>query len=130
MAKAKANVKAKANAKTRAKPASGDAAVRAKIAELPAKHRKVCARLHEVITEAAPALEPLLYYGMPWYAKDGVKICFFRADKLISFGLTEEATLGREAGAAHQLLPSAWYLTALDAATEARVAEIVRSAAG
>ena len=106
-----------------------EAAVLAKSAEMPAPFAAMGKRLHALIRRAAPALQPTLYYGMPWYAKDGTRICFFRADKLMTFGLTEEANLAREDGASHQLLPSAWYLRALDAATEARLAAIVRAAA-
>ena len=52
-----------------------------------------------------------------------------KVDKYMTFGLTEKATLTREEGAPHQLLESAWYFTALDDATEAKLAEIVRKAA-
>ena len=93
----------------RADKADGEAAVLAKIA-------------------AMPALQPTLYYGMPWYAKDGKRVCFFRADKYMTFGLTEEAKLSREEGA-HQLLASAWYFAALDDPTEAKLSAIVRTAA-
>jgi hypothetical protein len=106
-----------------------EAAVLAKIAAMPAPFRAMGERLHALIMRAAPTLQPSLFYGMPWYAKDGKRICFFRADKLMTFGLTEDANLTREQGARHQLLPSAWYLAGLDAATEARLAAIVRTAA-
>ena len=86
-------------------------------------------RLHALILRSAPALQPTLYYGMPWYAKDGKRVCFFRANKYMTFGLTEEANLTREEGAPHQLLASAWYFTALDDPTEAKLYAIVRKAA-
>jgi len=107
----------------------GEAGVLQKIAEMPAPYAEMGQRLHALILRAAPALEPTLYYGMPWYAKDGKRVCFFRADKLMTFGLTEDANLVREPGAAHQLLGSAWYLAALDDATEEKIAAIVRTAA-
>jgi hypothetical protein len=47
----------------------------------------------------------------------------------MTFGLTEEANLTHEEGAPHQLLASAWYFTALDDPTEARLSAIVRTAA-
>ena len=110
----------------------GEAAVEAKIAELPA-FREVAARLHEVIREAAPELVPRLWYGMPGYAKtkSGPVICFFRvdADDYVSFGLTEKANLEPDAAAADRLIGSAWFLTELDEPTEARVAAIVQKAA-
>ena len=72
---------------------------------------------------------PKLFYGMPGYGKDGPVICFFRADKYMTFGLTDKANLTREEGAPHQLIESAWYFTALDDATEAKLSAIVRRVA-
>ena len=67
---------------------------------------------------------------MPGYAKDGKTVCFFRADKkYMTFGFTLEANLTREEGAPHQLIESAWYFTALDEATEAKLSAIVRKVA-
>jgi hypothetical protein len=107
----KAAKKAAARPGPRADKADGEAAVLARIA-------------------AMPALQPTLCYGMPWYAKDGKRVFFFfRADKYMRFGLTEEASLTREEGAPHQLLASAWYFTALDDPTEAKLSAIVRTAA-
>ena len=64
---------------------------------------------------------------MPGYAKDGKTVCSFRADKkYMTFGFTQEANLTREEGAPHQLIESAWYFTALDGATEAKLSAIVR----
>ncbi|WNG85313.1 DUF1801 domain-containing protein [Mycobacterium sp. ITM-2016-00317] len=111
---------------------TGDSAVTAKIAELPA-YRDVAARLHKVITDAAPELRPRLWYGMPGYAKTdkGPVICFFRvdADDYVTFGLTEKASLSPDADAPHKLIGSAWFLTQLDPPTEARITEIVTRAA-
>jgi hypothetical protein len=110
---------------------AGADAVTAKIAELPA-FRDIAARLHEIVMATAPDLKPRLWYGMPGYAKtnSGPVLCFFRvdADDYVSFGLTEKATLEPEADASHKLIGSAWFLNELDAATEARIAEIVRRA--
>lgn len=108
-----------------------DDAVRAKIADLPA-FRAIAGRLHEVITEAAPELQPRLWYGMPGYAraKRSPVLCFFRVDddRYVTFGLTEHAHHEPDEGAGHQLMGSAWFLSELDAPTEARVADIVRRA--
>ncbi len=132
MASAKNKKPVKKPARTKgggAGKAEAEAAVLAKIAAMPAPFRALGERLHALILRTAPALQPTLYYGMPWYAKDGTRVCFFRADKYMTFGLTEEANLSREAGVAHQLLESAWYFAALDDATEAKLAAIVRKAA-
>lgn len=110
-----------------------ETAVKAKIAELPA-FRDVAARLHEIITESAPDLKPRLWYGMPGYAKNKSSpvICFFRvdADDYVTFGLTEKANLAPDDDATDRLIGSAWFLTELDAPTEARIAQIVQRAAG
>jgi hypothetical protein len=115
------------------KKVDGDTAVREKIAELPA-YRDVAARLHELILEAAPDLTPRLWYGMPGYAKakSSPVICFFRVDddQYVTLGLTEKANHTPDADAPDRLLPSAWFLTGLDDATEARIAAIVAKAAG
>jgi len=105
----------------------GEAAVLAKIAAMPPPYRGMGERLHALILRSAPVLQPAVWYGMPAYAKDGKTVCFFRADKkYMTFAFTQEANLTREEGAPHQLMESAWYFTALDDATEARLSAIVR----
>jgi hypothetical protein len=107
------------------------AAVLARIAAMPESYRAIGERLHALILRSAPALQPATWYGMPGYTKDGKTVCFFRADKkYMTFGFTQDANLTREEGAPHQLIESAWYFTALDDATEARLSAIVRKAAG
>ena len=101
----------------------------AKIAAMPAPCCAMGEPLHALILRSPPALQPTLYYGTPWYAQDGKRVCFFRAGRYMTFGLTEEANLTREEGAPHQLLASAWYFTALDDATEAMLSAIVRKPA-
>lgn len=109
----------------------GDAAVRAKIADLPA-FRDVAARLHELVLASSPDLVPRLWYGMPGYAasKRSPVLCFFRVDddRYVTFGLTEHANLAPDDGAADQLMGSAWFLTELNEPTEARISSIVTKA--
>ncbi len=110
--------------------ADGDAAVREKIAGMPEPYRKMGERLHALIGRSAPALRPRLWYGMPAYANEsGDVICFFRVDKYMTFGLSDAANHALAEDAPHQLRESAWFFTALDEATEARLAAIVRKAA-
>lgn len=109
---------------------SGETALLAKVDAMPAAYRPLGRRLHALILRCAPSLRPALWYGMPAYTKDGVRICFFRADKYLTFGLTPEANLALEPGAPHQLRPCAWYLSDLDEATEAELGALVRKAAG
>ena len=42
-------------------------------------------RLHEIIVESAPGLTPRVWYGMPWYFRDGKSWCFFRAATKFNF---------------------------------------------
>ena len=89
-------------------------------------------RLHEIIMAANPALKPRLWYGMPGYALGRSKpvLVFIRKDKYLTFGLDEKANISLPEGATDQLMPSAWFMRDLDAATEARIAAIVRAATG
>jgi len=129
MVEKKAAKKATKKASEAAKKVTGEAAVVAKIAAMPAPFRSMGARVHALILRSAPTLQPNLWYGMPAYAKDGTTVCFFRADrKYMTFGFTQEANLTREEGAPHRLIESAWYFTALDEATEAKLSAIVRKA--
>lgn len=65
---------------------------------------------------------------MPGYAKEGPVLVFIRKDDYVTFGITEKANIALEAGATDQLMPTSWFLTELDTATEARIADIVRTA--
>lgn len=111
----------------------GDSAVRAKIADLPA-FNDMATRLHEIVIQAAADLKPRLWYGMPGYAhaKSKPVIVFFRVDgdDYLTFGLTEKANLPLDDADPIRLIQSAWFLTDINDATERRIAEIVRSAAG
>lgn len=94
-------------------------------------NRKVAHRMHELILEADPSLCPRLWYGMPGYAKtkDSAVLVFFREDeKYMTFGLTENVDLVPQSDATDLLMPTAWFLTKLDDATEKRVVEIVQQA--
>jgi hypothetical protein len=113
----------------RADKADGEAAVLKKIAAMPAPYRAIGERLHALILRSASTLQPTLWYGMPAYAKDAKVICFFRADRFMTFGLSDKANLALEESAPHQLRESAWFFNKLDAATEAKLRAIVSKAA-
>ena len=53
------------------KKVDGTAAVREKIAAMADADRVLAERLHEIITQAAPELNPRTWYGMPAYAQIG-----------------------------------------------------------
>jgi uncharacterized protein YdhG (YjbR/CyaY superfamily) len=115
-------------ASPRADKADGENAVLAKIAEMPESDRAMGERLHAVIKASAPGLSPKLWYGMPAYAKDGKVVCFFQSAQKFSsryatFGFNDSANLDEGA-----MWPTAFALTKLTAADEARIAALVKKA--
>ena len=120
----------KAAARADKDKAEGESAVLAKIAEMPEPERALATRLHAIIKASAPALAPKTWYGMPAYAKDGKVVCFFQSGKKFStrystFGFSDAASLDDGA-----LWPTAFALTELTAAAEARIAALVKKAVG
>lgn len=104
-------------------------AVVTKIAEWPEPYATIGSRLHDTILRAGPKLKPRLWYGMPGYAtgRSTPVLVFFRLDDgVMSFGLSEKATVDREPNST--LRPSAWFLEEIDDVTLAKVAELVRTA--
>jgi uncharacterized protein YdhG (YjbR/CyaY superfamily) len=119
----------KAEARAGKDKAAGEAAVLAKIAEMPEPDRAMAERLHEIITASAPALSPKTWYGMPAYAKDGKIVCFFQGaykfkSRYATFGFDVAAKLDDGS-----MWPVAFALTELTAADEARIAALVKKAA-
>jgi uncharacterized protein YdhG (YjbR/CyaY superfamily) len=113
----------------RADKADEESAVLAKIAELPESDRAMGTRLHAVIKASAPALSPRLWYGQPAYAKDGKVLCFFQPaqkfkTRYATFGFSDEANLDEGT-----MWPTAFALTKLTAADEARIGALVKKAA-
>ena len=114
--------------KAAADKADGESAVLAKIAEMPEPDRAIGERLHAIIKASAPALSPRLWYGMPAYAKDGKVVCFFQTrqkfnTRYATLGFSDEANLDEGA-----MWPTAFALTKLTAAEEARISALVKKA--
>jgi uncharacterized protein YdhG (YjbR/CyaY superfamily) len=121
-------LKAAARRGPRAAKADEESAVLAKIAEMPAPDRAIGERLHAVIKASAPALSPKLWYGMPAYAKDGKVLCFFQSaqkfkTRYATFGFNDNANLDEGT-----MWPTAFALTDLTAADEARIGALVKQA--
>ena len=119
----------KAEARADKDRAAGEADVLAKIAEMPAADRVMAERIHALIAASAPGLAPKTWYGMPAYARDGKIVCFFQAaDKFkaryATFGFNDSANLDNGT-----MWPTAFALTKLTAADEARIADLVKKAA-
>lgn len=123
-------LKAEGGRAKRGRKKDGEADLLAKIAELPEPDRSLAQRIHELVTAAAPALEPKTWYGMPAYAKDGKVICFFQG--AAKFG-SRYATLGFNDGAKLDdgaMWPTAYALLELTATEEEKVTALLRKAVG
>ncbi len=109
--------------------ADGEAAVLAKISQMPEPDRTMATRLHAIIKANAPGLTPKTWYGMPAYAnKDGKVVCFFQGAhkfkaRYATLGFSDMANLDEGA-----MWPTAFALTKLTAAEEAKIALLVKKA--
>jgi uncharacterized protein YdhG (YjbR/CyaY superfamily) len=115
---------------SRAAKADGENDVLAKIAGMQESDRVIAERLHAIVKACAPQLSPKLWYGMPAYAKDGKVLCFFQsAEKFkaryATFGFNDIAALDDGT-----VWPTAFALTELTAADEARISDLVKRAVG
>lgn len=102
----------------------------AAIADLPDEDRALAERVHAIVRETAPSLAPRVWYGMPAYARDGKVVCFFQGGRKFK---SRYSTLGFQQDAPlddGHMWPVAFALTELGPAEEARIAELVRRAAG
>jgi len=117
-------------AKSKATKEEALAEVLGKIAEMPQPDRALAEKVHEIITTAAPELDPRTWYGMPAYALDGKVICFFQdaakfKARYATLGFSDSAQLDDGT-----MWPSSFALTTLTAADEAKIAELVTQAVG
>ncbi|WP_460518122.1 iron chaperone [Flindersiella endophytica] len=118
--------------KTKAKrsgKANGEAELLEKIAEMPDEDRVIAERIHAIVQENAPDLTPTTWYGQPAYSLDGKVVCFFQSSakfktRYCTLGFNERANLDEGT-----MWATAFALTDLSPADEARVAELVRKAA-
>lgn len=106
----------------------GEADLLAKIAEMGQPYRDMAERIHAIVMENGPDLEPKTWYGQPAWAKGGKVVCFFQSaekfkTRYSTLGFNEEANLD-EGG----MWPTSWALAELSAADEKRIAELVRKA--
>lgn len=120
----------KAEARAARDKQAGEQDVLAAIAQMPDPDRAMAARLHELITQAAPSLTPKTWYGMPAYARDGKVVCFFQGahkfgTRYATFGFNDSALLDDGT-----MWPTAFALTALSPAQEAQLMALVKRAVG
>ena len=109
---------------------AGERDVLEKIGEMTGSDRSMAKRFHALVKESAPALSPKTWYGMPAYANaDGKVVCFFTPaakfkERYATFGFNPVANLDDG-----DMWPTAWALTKLTAATEKKIAALVKKAA-
>jgi uncharacterized protein YdhG (YjbR/CyaY superfamily) len=95
---------------------------------MPEPDRAMAERLHAIITASAPELLPRLWYGMPAYALDGNVVCFFQGaqkfkTRYSTLGFSDPARLDEG-----RMWPTAFALTELTPAEEARITALVKRA--
>ncbi|HXF37621.1 MAG TPA: DUF1801 domain-containing protein [Actinomycetota bacterium] len=119
----------KAEARASKDRAAGERALRAKIEEMPEPDRSMAERLHAIITDAAPALSPKTWYGMPAYAnREGKVVCYFTPaskfnERYATFGFNAPANLDDG-----NMWPTSFALKELTAAEERKIAALVKRA--
>ena len=87
-------------------------------------------RLHEIVREEAPHLDPKTWYGFPSYARDGKVVVFFTPktkfdERYASLGFNTDALLDDG-----DFWPTAFAILAMTDEVEAQVRDLVRRAAG
>ncbi len=119
----------KAEARANKNRAAGEGDLLAKIAEMPDTDRAMATRLHEIVTEVAPALMPKTWYGMPAYANaDGKIVVFFQSAqkfnvRYATIGFNDVANLDDG-----DMWPTAYALKGLNAAEEERISKLISKA--
>ncbi|WP_210728013.1 iron chaperone [Cellulomonas septica] len=101
-----------------------------KIAEMSDADREIAEKIHAIVTEVAPDLQPKTWYGQPAYAKNGKVVLFFQASSKFK---TRYATLGFNEDAAlddGDLWPTAFAITVVTPAVESTIRDLVARAAG
>ena len=107
--------------------------LRDSIGKMPPDDRAMAERIHAIVTAAVPSLRPKTYYGMPAYARDDKEakvICFFKAKskfkvRYSTFGFQPDASLDDG-----EMWATEFAVTELTPKVEARIAELVKKAAG
>lgn len=101
-----------------------------KVAEMEDADRAMAERLHVLVTDAAPELEPKTWYGMPAYAKDGKVLLFFKPaakfkNRYATLGFSDVAALDDGS-----MWPTEFALARLTPTAEKHITELVTRAIG
>lgn len=100
------------------------------ISELTGSDRQIAERLHAIVTEAAPRLDPKTWYGFPSYARDGKVVVFYQpaskfGTRYGSIGFSEDAMLDDGV-----FWPAAWAVLEITDDVERQLRSLVKRAAG
>jgi uncharacterized protein YdhG (YjbR/CyaY superfamily) len=113
------------------KKVDGEAELLAKVAEMEGLDKQLAERLHALVKQHAPSLEPKTWYGMPaWAGEDGKAVAFFTP--AVKFK-ERYATLGFNTGAKlddGNMWPTSFALTKLGDAEEKQIIALLKKAAG
>ena len=110
--------------------AAGLQDLRDSLAKMPPEDRAMGERIHDIVSAAVPELSPKTYYGMPAYAKDGKTIAFYKAKSKFK---VRYSTVGFQPDAKlddGEMWATEFAVIELTPKTEARIAELIRKAAG
>ena len=107
--------------------------LRDSLAKMPTDDRAMGERIHNIVTEAVPALVAKTYYGMPAYAtegKNGKVIAFFKPKskfrvRYSTVGFQPDARLDDG-----EMWPTEFAVVKLTPAVEKRIAGLIKKAAG
>jgi uncharacterized protein YdhG (YjbR/CyaY superfamily) len=124
-----AELKAMSSVKGAAKKAKELEACLSAIEALEGTDRTIAERLHVIVSEEAPRLDPKTWYGFPTYAKEGKNIVFFQPAS--KFG-ARYGSVGFEENAAlddGEMWPVAFAITGMSDATEKTLRSMVKRAA-
>ena len=105
--------------------------LRAAIDAMPKADKDLADRIHKIVTDVAPALQPKTWYGMPaWADANGKAVCFFTPvvkfkARYASFGFNDSAKLDDGA-----MWATSFGITKIGDAEEKKIAALVKKAAG
>lgn len=125
-----AELKASSKRGAGAKKAEADLAdCLTKLAEMDGTDKAVGETLHRIVTTVAPDLAAKTWYGMPAYARDGKVIVFFKPAakfkvRYAEVGFNEFAQLDDG-----DIWPTVYAVTAMNAAIEMKLTELITRAA-
>ena len=128
MAQRAAELKSMKGVKGSAKRAKEYEACLAAIAELSGTDKQIAERLHVVLSEEAPGLDPKTWYGFPSYARDDKVIVFFQpaakfGTRYGSIGFNEDAALDEG-----EMWPTSFAILQMTDAAESRIRTLVARA--